>query len=283
MTTVALSDFLRSRRARITPEDVGLVSGGGRRRRVPGLRREELALLAGVSVDYYVRLEQGRNPNVSDSVLVSVATALRLDNDEREHLFRLARPPRPGYAGTQPEIEVRPEVQQMLDWIVAPAIVIGYRLQVLAWNPPAERLIADFGRLTKEQCNLAWLYLVDPGIISWYQNRQLIIRELVAGLRLASGYFPDDSALTDLIDRLRTRNAEFAHEWETYTVHTQSAGTVRMTHPELGPLTLEFERTHFPRDPGNTLIVFTAATATPEAEVLRRLGSHIDADHAAVR
>ncbi|WP_326813368.1 helix-turn-helix domain-containing protein [Streptomyces scopuliridis] len=155
-----LGDFLRSRRARIRPEDVGFASGSGQRR-VPGLRREELAHLAGVSVDYYKRLEQGRNHSVSDAVLGAVADALRLDQDERDHLFRLARP-RKAVTGTPGGDGARPEIQRLLDWISAPALVMGRRMDVLAWNRPVCGLITDFGRLPPPERNLTRLHLLEP-------------------------------------------------------------------------------------------------------------------------
>ncbi|MER5550982.1 helix-turn-helix transcriptional regulator [Streptomyces sp. NPDC002793] len=267
-----LGDFLRSRRARIRPEDAGFASGAGVRR-VPGLRREELSHLAGVSVDYYVRLEQGRNHSASDAVLGAIADALRLDGDERAHLFRLARP-RAGDAGGREESgePVRAEVRRLLDWISAPALAIGRRMDVLAWNRPAGRLITDFGRLAPRERNLCRLHLVDTEIGSRYPDRDLIAQEVVGHLRIAAGIHPDDPLLWELVDELKQHCAEFVHHWSRHTVRTKSYGVKRVNHPDAGPLALTYEITHFPQDPELSLLVYTAAPGTAEEAALRMMG-----------
>ncbi|NGN70391.1 helix-turn-helix domain-containing protein [Streptomyces sp. A7024] len=274
-----LGAFLRSRRDRIRPEDVGYASGAGARR-VPGLRREELAHLAGVSVDYYVRLEQGRNHSASDAVLNAVADALRLDADERAHLFRLARPPRPGpgpSSGRPPPLPplpaVRPGVQQLLDAIDSPALALGHRMDVLAWNRLACALITDFARLPPDHRNLARLHLTDPEIGARYPERDFIAREVVGHLRLAAGQHPDDSELSRLIAELTVESAEFRHHWALHTVKTKSYGRKRINHPVAGPLSLSFELTTFPQDPDLALLAYTAAPDSREAEALRLLAS----------
>ncbi|RKN08442.1 XRE family transcriptional regulator [Streptomyces radicis] len=275
-----LGAFLRSRRARIRPEDAGFASGAGRRR-VPGLRREELAHLAGVSVDYYVRLEQGRNQGVSDAVLDAVATALRLDATERTHLYRLARPAAgdgggdrggaggAGGAGGGPE--GRPGVRQLLDAITAPAMLVGHRLDVLAWNRAARGLITDFERLPAPARNLARLHLLDPDIAARYPDRDAMVRYAVGQLRVAAGSFPEDTELWRLVDELSAADADFRRHWAEHTVHVKSHGTKRINHPRLGALTLSYESTHFDASPPRRLLVFTAAPGTPEAAALRRL------------
>ncbi len=269
-TERALTDFLRSRRARIRPVDVGFSSGSGRRR-VPGLRREELAHLAGVSIDYYVRLEQGRNPGVSDSVLGAVADALRLDEDERVHLFRLVRPPGPGPDRDGAPDDVRPGVQRMLDWIAAPALAMGHRMDVLAWNPAACGLITDFGRLPRRERNLARLHLIDPEIGGRYPDRDTIAREAVGHLRLATGRRPGDRPLRALVAELREHSMEFRTHWAQHTVRTKAHGVKRLVHPLLGALSLGYEITAFPQDPELRLLVYTAAPGTREEQALRAL------------
>ncbi|MFE0798629.1 helix-turn-helix domain-containing protein [Streptomyces sp. NPDC058812] len=268
-----LRDFLRSRRARIRPEDVGYASGSGLRR-VPGLRREELAHLAGVSVDYYVRLEQGRNRSVSDAVLDAVADALRLDEDERTHLFRLARPRKP-VTETPHEATVRPGVRRLLDWIDAPALVIGRRMEVLAWNRPACGLITDFGRLPPAERNLCRLHLLNKEIGSRYPDLDMVAREAVGHLRIAAGRFPEDTELRLLVDELKEHSEEFRRYWALHTVRTKAHGLKRMDHPELGPLTLSYEITHFPQDPEQSLLVYTGTPGSAEEQALRTLAKTV--------
>ncbi|MFD7288904.1 helix-turn-helix transcriptional regulator [Streptomyces sp. NPDC059863] len=264
-----LGNFLRSRRARIRPEDVGFASGSGQRR-VPGLRREELAHLAGVSVDYYMRLEQGRNHSASDAVLGAVADALRLNQDERDHLFRLARPH--NVAGKALDGEgARPEIQQLLDWISAPALVMGRRMDVLAWNQPACGLITDFGRLPARERNLPRLHLLDTTIGERYPDRDMVAREVVGQLRIAAGVVPDDPELWELVNELKAGSAEFRHHWAQHTVRTKAYGLKRIDHPELGSLTLSYEITRFPQDTELSLLVYTAAPGTPEDKALQSL------------
>ncbi|MFC9425901.1 helix-turn-helix transcriptional regulator [Streptomyces sp. NPDC056987] len=267
-----LGEFLRSRRARIRPEDVGFASGSGLRR-VPGLRREELAHLAGVSVDYYVRLEQGRNRSVSDAVLGAVADALRMDRDERDHLFRLARPRKAATGEPSGDGGVRPETRRLLDWISAPALVLGRRMDVLAWNRPVCGLITDFGRLPPRERNLCRLHLLDAEIGGRYPDRDMIAREAVGHLRIAAGVFPDDPELWELVDELKARSPEFRHHWARHTVRTKAFGLKRIDHPEAGPLTLSYEITHFPQDTELSLLVYTAAPGTREERVLRKLAA----------
>lgn len=261
-----LGEFLRSRRARMRPEDVGFASGSGPRR-VPGLRREEVAYLAGVSVDYYVRLEQGRNRGVSDSVLGAVADALRLDDDERAHLVRLARPD--DAAGAPDGRPARPGVRQLLDWISAPALAVDHRLDIVAWNRPACALITDLAALPPTERNMARLHLLDAEIGGRYPDVDFIAREVVGQLRIAAGRYPRDAALHRLIAELAAKSPEFRHHWERHAVHTKSSGFKRVNHPEAGPLTLAYEITHFPQDPDLSLLVYTAAPDTPEAQALR--------------
>ncbi|MFJ6571238.1 helix-turn-helix transcriptional regulator [Streptomyces sp. NPDC091292] len=269
-----LGEFLRSRRARIRPADVGFASGAGPRR-VPGLRREELAHLAGVSVDYYVRLEQGRNRGASDAVLNAVADALRLDQDERAHLIRLARPqeapgedPGAGAAGVGGLAVTRPGVQHLLDWIAAPALVMGHRMDVLAWNRSVCALITDFAALPPRERNLCRLHLLDDEIGARYPDREMIAREAVGHLRIAAGRFPQDPELWRLVGELTAHSPEFRNHWERHTVRTKSYGVKRVDHPAAGPLSLTYEITRFPQDPELSLLVYTAPPGSREEKAL---------------
>src|SRR3954447_3494742 len=188
-----LGDFLRTRRARLQPQDVGLPDHG--RRRVPGLRREELAQLAGVSVDYYVRLEQGRDIHPSDQVLDAIANALRLNEDERTHLNALVRP-RPRARRRRPE-RVRPTLQRLLDRIDVPAMIIGRRMDVLAFNPLAGALTAGF----RERNMLRHVFL-DESARDLYPEWDAVAAETVGFLRLAAGADPDDAQLIELVGEL---------------------------------------------------------------------------------
>jgi transcriptional regulator with XRE-family HTH domain len=206
-----LSEFLRTRRARIKPGDVGLSTFG--RRRVPGLRREELAALAGVSVDYYVRLEQGRDVHPSTGVLDAIARALQLDEAEREHLHRLARrrPARP--RKPSPE-RVRPGVRQVLDALSdAPAFVLGRRMDVLAWNALAAALICDFGRLEPADRNMVRLTFLDESARELYPDFDRVAFETVGYLRLAAGRYPDDPLLAALVGELAVKSETFRKLW----------------------------------------------------------------------
>lgn len=253
---------------------MGLTDGGGRRR-VPGLRREEVAYLAGVSVDYYVRFEQGRTANVSDAVLDAVARALRLDGQEREHLFRLVRPPRAEQTA-EDHVEARAGVHQLLDWIAAPALVIGHRMDILAWNQPATRLITDFGLLSSNARNLARLHLLDSPVRSNYPDQDFIVREIVGHLRYSAGRHPDDARLTELIAELRDNNADFRQEWDRQMVRSKSHGFKRFEHPTLGGLTLSYEIAYLTDDFDQMLLVYTAARGSREGQVLRGLWDAVE-------
>ncbi|MCP2280939.1 helix-turn-helix domain-containing protein [Nocardia amikacinitolerans] len=269
MNRSAISEFLQSRRARIRPQDIGIRDGIGRRR-VPGLRREDVALLAGTSVDYYIRLEQGRCANVSDAVLDAVAGALRLDPDEREHLFRIARPRRT-LAGARPL--PAPELWRLLDWIAAPALVADHRLDVLAWNRAMSRLVAEDHGTAAPTPNLARMQLVDVGMRERYPDRRANAAVLVAHLRVAAGEFADDQQLTALIDELRACSADFRREWDAYPVGVSAHGAVTVVHPTLGALDFIYEVVSATPDRQRSLWVYTAAAGTREEQALRELAA----------
>ncbi len=275
MTTAKheLREFLRLRRARLTPETVGLDPGDGHRR-VPGLRREELARLAGVSVDYYVRLEQGRNASVSASVLDAIARALQLDEHERAHLFDLAKPATAAARRRSPRPQrVRPGVRLLLDTLPTPAFVLGRRLDVLATNRLARALLCDFDALPPAERNHArWIFL-DPATRELYVDWETIARENVAMLRLDAGRNPDDQELSALIGELTIKSPEFAGWWARHEVMRRSHGSKRYHHPVVGPLTISYEALPIPDDPDQTLFVYSAEPGTPSAEALALLGS----------
>ena len=267
-----LREFLRSRRARIAPEDVGLPAGHGHRR-VPGLRREELAMLAGVSVDYYVRLEQGRNASVSGSVLDAIARALQLDEHERAHLFDLAKPTRaPRRPAPRPQ-RVRPGMRTLLDNLVTPAFVLGRRLDILATNRMARALLCDFDALPPRERNHArWVFL-DPAARELYLDWEAVARDNVAVLRMDAGRHPDDPELSELIGELTIKSPDFARWWSDHDVLRQTHGTKRYHHPVVGNLTVAYEALPLPDDAEQTLFVYSVEPGSPSAEALALLGS----------
>ncbi|GAU67904.1 putative DNA-binding protein [Streptomyces sp. NBRC 110611] len=270
-----LSEFLRTRRARLRPQDVGLPDHGGRRR-VPGLRREELAQLAGVSVAYYVRLEQGRGRNVSTAVLDAVATALRLTPAERDHLSHLARPAshrlrRPSAGRAQ---RIRPALQQLLDAMEnVPGYVIGQRLDIIGWNRLACALLGDFSALPPERRNLARRIFLDPVARELYENGPAKAADVVGYLRRDAGRNPDDPHMASLITELSVRSAEFRRLWAAHDVQDKGFGREVLHHPVAGRLTLSYETLTLPADPDQQLITYHAEPGSPSAEALRRLAS----------
>ncbi|MFF7472838.1 helix-turn-helix domain-containing protein [Streptomyces sp. NPDC008092] len=276
--TGELGDFLRSRRARVRPdpEDGGTASGSGTRR-VPGLRREEVARLAGVSTDYYARLEQGRHPHVSETVLEAVARALRLDDTERGYLLELARPRTPGTDRHRPGPvpRLRPAVHQMLDVLddVSPALVLDHRTDVLGANHLAKALITDFDALPYRDRNLARYVLLHPAARDLYQDWEDIAEAIVASLRLAAGRHPDDRLLSELVAELSVTVPEFPAWWAGHRVDQCAHGTRRLKHPVVGELTLSYEILALPADPGLSICLYTAEPGSASAETLRVLAA----------
>jgi len=268
-----LRDFLRSRRARLTPADVGLASDRGPRR-VPGLRREELAQLAGLSVDYYTRLEQGRDINVSEDVLQAVARALQLREDERAHLLDLARPTRarrrPAAAPAQ---RVRPGVRALLDALPTPAFVLGRRLDILATNRMTSALLCDFdARPRRDRNHARWVFL-DPTARERYLDWDEVARENVATLRMHAGRYPDDPELSALIGELIVKSPEFASWWADHEVLRRSHGTKRYHHPTVGELTVAYEALPLPDDADQVLFIYTTEPGSPSAEAMQLLAN----------
>jgi transcriptional regulator with XRE-family HTH domain len=272
-----LSAYLRSRRARIRPDEVGLPEGLGRRR-VPGLRREELALLAGVSADYYVQLEQGRVGAVSDAVLDAVARALRLDDDERDHLHRLARPV-PSRRRRRKRPRVRPGLQRLLDsFELHPAYVVGPGTEVLAWNRLACGVWADFDRLEPGQRNMARFVYLEESWRDLYDDWEAKADDVVAFLRFQAGHDPDDPDLAALVGELSVKSEEFRRRWAGQAVRDKTHGTVRLHNPIAGELELAWETFRAPGEDDQALIVYTAAPGSVSEAGLRVLSSWLADD-----
>lgn len=270
-----LSEFLRSRRARLKPGDVGLPDFG-RHRRVPGLRREELAQLAGVSVAYYTRLEQGNGQNVSTEVLDSIARALRLTDAEQQHLTHLAKPTatKKKKAGAGRQAAVRPQLRHLIDSMDAvPAYVLGRRLDLLVWNRMAAALIGDFVDLPAEERNFARHIFLDPTARERYVEWEDKAAEVVGVLRLCAGCYPDDPLLTALVGELSVKSDEFRTLWAAHTVRQKGHGTKRLHHPLVGDMTLSYETLKLPEEHDLSLVTYYAEPGSPSADSLRLLAS----------
>ncbi len=267
-----LSEFLRSRRARLAPDAVGVVPFGGRRR-VHGLRREEVAQLAGVSVDYYVRLEQGRTNNVSQAVLNAVARALRLDDQERAHLSRLARPDRRPRKSPPPQL-VRPPVRHLLEALTdAAAFVVGRRTDVLAWNRLGAALIGDFDAMPVRQRNFARLMFCDKQAQCLFADWPAKARDLVAFLRVDAGRNPGDPVLAELVSELSVHSELFRDLWAQHHVRDKGHATARLLHPVVGEMDLSYEALRLPDDADQFLVTYSAAPDSQAAMSLRLLAS----------
>jgi transcriptional regulator with XRE-family HTH domain len=270
-----IRDFLISRRARITPEQAGLPAYGGNRR-VAGLRREEVAMLAGVSVDYYIRLERGNARGVSDSVLENLARALRLDEAERAHLFDLARAASPGpRAPRRPtRRQVRPAVQRLLDAMtMAPAYVRNGKMDVLAANQLGRALFAPLFASTAQPANLARFIFLDPAAQEFYQEWDGLAGDTVALLRAEAGRDPTDRGLSDLIGELSTRSDLFRVRWADHNVRQHRSGIKRFHHPVVGDITLAYESLELVADRGLVLNGYSAEPGTASEDALSLLAS----------
>ena len=274
-TKKEIREFLTSRRARITPEQAGLHSYGSRR--VPGLRREEVAVLAGVSVPYYTRLERGDANGVSDSVLEALARALQLDDAERAHLFDLARaaqptPARPRRRQAKPR--VRPEVQWTLDAITgAAAFVSNERLDILAANQLGRALFSELYAAPARPVNTARFVFLDPRAEASYGDWDRVATESVAILRSAAGRDPYNRDLSDLVGELATQSEAFRTRWAAHNVRFHNTGVKHFNHPVVGELHLSYNRLDLAADPGLTLFTYTAEPGSRTDEALKLLGS----------
>lgn len=269
-----IREFLTSRRARVKPDDVALRTFGDRRR-VPGLRREEVALLAGVSVEYYARLERGNMSGVSESVLNALANALQLDAPERAHLFDLARAAQaPGPTRRKPaKPRVRPTVQRIVDAISAPAYVRSGRGDLLTANPLGRALYSQIFDGLVQPPNTARFVFLDPRAPAFFVEWERVAKEVVAALRTEAGRDPYDKALSDLVGELSTQSETFRTLWAVHDVRFHDKGTKRLHHPVVGDLTLAFETMHLSADPGLTIAVYTAEPGSKSEEALNLLAT----------
>ncbi|SOD84174.1 helix-turn-helix domain-containing protein [Streptomyces sp. Ag109_G2-15] len=268
-----LSEFLRSRRARLKPEDVGL-RDFGRHRRVPGLRREELAQLAGVSVAYYTRLEQGNGRNVSAEVLDSIARALRLTDAEHAHLTHLAKPKAHKKKPAARQQQVRAALCQLLDVMEGvPAYIVGRRAEILAWNRMAAAVFGDWSELPPAERNWARLVFLHPDYRDLFVDWEQKAIDIVCALRMDAGCYPDDPRLSALVGELSVKSDEFRRLWATHDVKEKSHGVKRLHHPLVGDLSLHFEGFRLTDDSDMSLVTYHAEPGTPSAESLRLLAS----------
>ncbi|MFI5918200.1 helix-turn-helix domain-containing protein [Streptomyces anulatus] len=269
-----LSKFLRTRRAKLRPGDVGLPEFG-RHRRVPGLRREELAQLAGVSVAYYTRLEQGNGRNVSAEVLDAIARALRLTDAESAHLTHLAKPARHKKKRRPARVQrVRKGLLYLLDSMDGiPAYVTGARSDVLAWNAMAAAVFGDWGALPPGERNWARLVFLSPAYRDLFVNWDSKASDMVSYLRLYAGCHPDDPELSALVGELSVKSDEFRRLWATHNVKEKGHGVKLLRHPLVGELTLSYETLKLPDDEEQHLVTYHAEPGSESAQSLRLLAS----------
>ncbi|MFE2093139.1 helix-turn-helix domain-containing protein [Streptomyces sp. NPDC059460] len=266
-----LGEFLKARRAQLSPRAAGLPDSG-RPRRVAGLRREEVAQLAAISTDYYTRLEQGRLP-ASAPVLEAVAQALQLDDDQRSYLFSLAgrETAKPRRRARQ---KVQPQLHRVLDDLTAtPAIVMGRRMDVIAWNPLAAALITDFAAVPEKHRNYVRILFTDPAMRTLYADWKSVARTAVAQLRMEVAKYPDDPRLAALVGELCVQDEDFRQWWAAHHVATLSVGTKVLNHPVAGELSLDWDTLTASTDPDQQLVVWTAEVGSPTHDGLRILAS----------
>ena len=278
-TNGELRDFLRARRARLRPEDVGLsstdlISGATRSRRVPGLRREEIAQLAGVSVDYYARLEQGRARHVSEAILVAIAETLRLNETERGYFFALATtPPKVSQHAATPIPRVRPAIHRMLDEFNSPALVLGRGLQILAMNRLARTFLFDIEKVPAKDRNLAkWIFL-DADARTRYVDWDATASDIAAVLRAEAGARPNDRFVSDLVGELAVKSQEFRCMWAEHKVSACLSGNMRIRHPEVGTIEVEYEAMQVHGEQEQKLVLYAAPEGSSSAEALNLLAS----------
>jgi transcriptional regulator with XRE-family HTH domain len=271
-----IREFLTTRRGRITPVRAGLPAYGGGRRRVSGLRREEVALQAGISVEYYTRLERGDASGVSESVLEGLSRALQLDEAERTHLFDLVRTANAAGVTRRrtPQARVRPSVQRILDAMTdVPAFVLNARLDVLAANRLGDAFYSDLFADPVRPVNSARFVFLNPSATEFFLDWSTIANDTVGILRAEAGRDAYDRRLSDLIGELSTRSDEFRVRWAAHDVRLHRTGAKRIHHPLVGDLTLDFDSLELPGDPGQTLLVYTAEPDSPSRQALNLLAS----------
>ncbi|SHN39500.1 helix-turn-helix transcriptional regulator [Cryptosporangium aurantiacum] len=266
-----LGEFLRARRAEVSPADAGLPDGG-KGRRVAGLRREEVAVLSAISTDYYTRIEQGRI-QASEPVLAEIARVLRLDEDQREYLYELAgkQTRRPRRLTRQ---RVDPQLQRLLDDLpTTPAFVIGRRTDILAWNAMGAALITDFGKIPEKHRTFIRLLFTDPAMRRLYADWEGITRLAIAQLRMHSVHHPDDPRLAALVGELSVADPQFRQWWASHQVAARGTGVKHLHHPVVGDLTLDWNTLTCATDPDQQIIVWTAEAGSPSHDGLRLLAS----------
>ncbi|MDT0544738.1 helix-turn-helix domain-containing protein [Streptomyces lonegramiae] len=266
-----LGEFLKARRAELSPRAVGLPDAGVKRR-VKGLRREEVALLASISTDYYIRLEQGRR-QASAPVLDALARVLHLDDEERAYMLELA-----GKAAAQPRRQaaqtVQPQLRRLLDELTtSPALILGRRMDILAWNPMVAALLTDFSKIPEKQRNYAWLLFSDPAMKNLHAHWEDIARACVAMLRREAGRNPQDQRMARLVGELSMADDDFRRWWGDHHVASRTRGNKVLRHPVAGDLTLDWDALSCAGDPEQQLVVWTAEPGTPSHDALRLLAS----------
>jgi transcriptional regulator with XRE-family HTH domain len=273
-----LREFLTTRRGRLTPADVGLPDFGGRRR-VPGLRREEVALMAGMSVEYYVRLERGNATGVSESVLEGISRALQLDDAERSHLYDLVRAanegaqPRRRRGPARPD-KVRPPVQQLLDAMRdVPAFVQNGRLDILAINALGHAVFSEMYVQPQRPVNFGRFVFLDPRAQTFYRDWDAAAAQTVALLRAEAGRSPHDRVLSDLVGELSVKSQNFRALWASHDVRQHDTGIKSITHPVVGDLDLHYEAMALASGPGLQLIAYSAPPTSTTADALTMLAS----------
>ncbi|MFB4262495.1 helix-turn-helix domain-containing protein [Nonomuraea sp. GTA35] len=265
-------EFLISRRAHVTPEEAGLPDYGGERR-VPGLRREEVAMLAGVSVDYYIQLERGKIRNASESVLNAIARALRLDDVERAYLFDLARsaPPPAAHGRRRARQSVRASVRRVLDNLAVPAVVVNAQQDLIAANLVGRALLAPHFEAGRP--NLARFIFLDPRARDFYADWPLARSMTAAMLRLAAGRDPLDEDLTALVGELSTLSPQFRADWAEQDVHEHRTGRKVYRHPEVGEIDVTFDAFDLPGEPGLSVYAYSVEEGSPSADRFALLSS----------
>lgn len=282
-TRAEIREFLSSRRARVTPEQAGLPAYGGNRR-VAGLRREEVAMLSGVSVDYYVRLERGNLAGASESVLDALAQTLRLTEAEREYLFNLARAAGPGRTRRErPSTSVRPAVQQVLDAVAdAPAWVRNGRHDILAANRLGRALYSPVFDDPRRPVNTTRFTYLNPAAREFWRDYDQVANDAAAMLRLEAGRSPHDAGLIKLVGELSTQSELFRQRWASRDVVFHRSGLKRLHHPIVGDLDLNYESMELPSEPGLVMNVYTAPAGSPTADALKVLASWAATQQSAV-
>jgi transcriptional regulator with XRE-family HTH domain len=270
-----VGEFLRSRRDRVTPEQAGIIGGG--RRRVPGLRREEVATLANISVDYYAKMERGDLRGVAPEILESVAQALRLDEAETDHLHDLARSAtlqRPPRSSARPEQTVRPGLQRFVDAITgAPVWVRDRRMDIVTGNSLGMALYRPVLDDSDGRGNTARFMFFSPAARTFFPDWEQAADDIVATIRTYAGQNPRDKGLTDLIGELVTRSDAFRRRWAAHNVRHHRSGVKRINHPEVGDLELVYEALELPANPDWFMFGYTAEPGSPTEERLKLLGS----------